>query len=377
MMKNLNDKHRFVTQAIHGGRVAESTAVPIYQGVNAPRASGNTDYVSDFGGSGGPTIASLESLMMTLEEARWSLATSTGIGAISLLFLSVLNQGDRIIAHRCIYSLATRLLNDELSQKMGLDICWVDMRDLNALENALEMPTRLVYFEPIANPAMHLLDVKAITKLGHEAGAIVAVDNTLLSPYLLRPLNLGVDLVIHSATKYLGGHGDALAGIISGNRDDLNQNLMRMRTLLGLFLAPMNAFLIIRGIRTLPFRMPQHCQNAAELARFLRHQDWVTAVRYPGLESFEATQSAQSQQKAFGALLGCILADGVDPEEFRQQLKLCRPWGSLGDVETLVAVPSTGELRDVPPNFLRVAVGLEDIEDVKADFLQAYNALKS
>ena len=149
-------EHHFITQAIHGGQHSQSTAVPIFQGVNAPRQSGRTDYISDFGGSGGPTILALESLIGELEGASWSLATATGMGAISLLFLSIFNQGDRIVAHRCIYSLATRFLTEELTKKMGIEISWVDMRDLDALQTALEEPARLVYFEPLANPSMHL-----------------------------------------------------------------------------------------------------------------------------------------------------------------------------------------------------------------------------
>ncbi len=374
MVKTLrHDNAHFVTQAIHGGRDPNSTAVPIYQGVNAPRTTGITDYVSDFGGSGGPTIVALENLMADIEGGQWSVAASTGTGAISLLFMALLNHGDRIVAHKCIYSIATRFLNEELAYKMNLTIDWIDMRDLDAVREALATPAKLVYFEPIANPSMHHLDVSSITQIAHEAGSIVAVDNTLLSPYLLRPLSLGVDVVLHSATKYLGGHGDALAGVISGNRDDLKEKIMRMRTFLGLFLAPMTAYLIIRGIRTLPFRMKRHCENAHEMARFFEQQPLVKAVRFPGLTNNDASKLVNTQQSDFGALIGLILDEKINPREFRQKLELCRPWGSLGDVETLVSVPTSSEFRDVPNNYLRVAVGLENVADIQADFQKVFD----
>ena len=167
----------------------------------------------------------------------------------------------------------------------------------------------------------------AISEIAHNAGAIVAVDNTLLSPFLLRPLSLGVDIVLHSATKYLCGHGDALSGVISGNSIHLKEAIMKMRTLLGVFLAPMNAYLVIRGIRTLPFRMKQHCQNARALAHFLNEHEKVTAVRYPPLSLSEASPQAKAQQSEFGALLGFTLAEGINPETVQTILEAVSPVG--------------------------------------------------
>lgn len=364
--------HHFITQAIHSGRHDSTSAVPIYQGINAPHTTtGNIRYVSALGADGGPTVAALETLVADLENGAWSLATPSGMSAIYLTLFGLLQHGARIVAHRCIYSYATRLLNEDLVPKWGIEIVWVDMRNLVELELALQIPTTLVYFEPIANPAMHVLDTVRIVEIAHATGALVAVDNTLLSPYLLKPLDLGVDLVLHSATKYLGGHGDALAGVVSGRDPELQTMLSRMRSLMGTVLSPATAYLIIRGIRTLPFRMAQHCHNAQAVAAFLATREEITAVRFPD----STTNPNAAPLPAYGALLGFTLAPPYDPETFRQHLQLCRPWDSLGDVETLVAVPDTSKVRDVPENYVRIAVGLEAPEDIIADLKQAFEKL--
>lgn len=366
-MNKLTSPHDFTTAAIHAGRDPHSSAVPIYQGINAPNEEGATKYISEVGEVGGPTVAALETAVSTLETANWSVATPSGMAAISLTLFALLQRGDRIIAHRCIYTYATHLLNEDLTHKWGVEVVWVDMRNLDELRHALQQPTRLVYFEPIANPAMHLLDVASIVELSHAAGAVVAVDNTLLSPYLLQPLSLGVDLVLHSATKYLGGHGDAMAGVISGRDETLHASVSRMRMLHGSFLAPMNAYLVLRGIRTLPFRMDRHLSNTAAVVAFLQTRPEVATVRYAGL----ANGIPAAQQRGFGALLGFTLAEGLEPEQLRRQLQLCRPWGSLGDVETLLATPAANPVRDIPANYVRVAVGLEAPQDIMADLAQA------
>ncbi len=370
---NNNSPSHFITEAIHGGRAASSSAIPIYQGINAPHVSGQTRYVSALGADCGPTVTAMETLIADLEGANWSLATPSGMAAIHLTLFSLLQQGARIVAHRCIYTYATRLLNEVLVPKWGVEVVWIDMRDLNALREALQEPAQLVYFEPIANPAMHLLDMAGIVDIAHEASALVAVDNTLLSPYLLKPLSLGADLVLHSATKYLGGHGDALSGVISGRDQELQAILSQMRSFVGGILAPMNAYLVVRGVRTLPFRMAQHCANAREIALFLQTRPEVTAVRFPGLADEFVPHT---QLSAYGALIGFTLDKRFDPETFRSHLKMCRPWGSLGDVETLVSVPEANPIRDVPSNYVRIAVGLEAAQDIITDLAQAFDKLR-
>ena len=225
----------FTTRSIHSGRYADSSAVPIFQGINSPHQDG-VEYVSATGAVGGPTVEAMEALVADLEGAEWSIATPSGMAAISHVLFGLLQSGDRVVAHRCIYSYATRLLNGDLTEKWGITVDWVDMRDMAQLEQALETPAKLVYFDPIANPAMHLLDSAGIVKRAKAAGAIVVADNTLLSPYLFKPLDVGVGVVVHSATKYLAGHGDALAGVISGRDAELGSKLALMRTYLGCLL---------------------------------------------------------------------------------------------------------------------------------------------
>ena len=361
----------FATRAIHAGSFAGTSAPPIYQGVNAPHPEKGVAYVSEVGGVGGPTVAALQELVQTLEGAAWTVALPAGQAAIGHTFFALLQSGDRVIAHRNIYTYATVLLREDLPHKWGVEVEWVDMRDLAALENALQKPARLVYFEPITNPAFHLLDTGRICQLAHDAGALAVLDNTLLSPYLFQPLSAGADVVIHSATKYLCGHGDALGGVVSGQDPAIGDAITRFRRLMGGIMAPMNAYLIMRGIRTLPVRMERHCQNALKLALFLQDHPAVRQVRYPGLPDHPASAAVKAQYPAFGGILGFVIDPSLDHMAVRQRVRLGHPWGSLGDVGTLVAAPAADPFRDIPANYLRVAVGLEAIQDIIADLDQA------
>ncbi|MEM7800700.1 MAG: PLP-dependent aspartate aminotransferase family protein [Chloroflexota bacterium] len=359
----------FTSIAIHGGRFEDSSAVPIFQGINSLLHQERVEYISAEGGVGGPTVEAFETLMTELEGGNWSIATPSGTAAISHLFFGLLKSGDRVVAHRCIYSFASRLLTQDMATKWGIEIEWVDMRDLNQLDVALRRPAALVYFDPIANPAMHLLDTAAIVEKAKAAGAIVAVDNTLLSPYLLRPLEQGVDIVLHSATKYLAGHGDALAGVLTGRDPGLFEQLARTRTYMGGFLAPMNAFLVMRGIRTLPFRMDRHCANTQAVLAWLQTRPEVTSIRYAGWTA----EASQLELAAYGGMLAFTMQETIDLPKMRHALKMCRPWGSLGDIATLMTLPVADELRDIPPSYVRMAIGLESPDDIVADLEQAFS----
>ena len=358
----------FTTTAIHTSNNQGGSAPPIHQGVNATRPEGMVKYISSVGGAGGPTTEALETLVQELEGAAWTVAVPSGMAAINHVFMSLLSAGERVVVHRSVYQYATELLNHDLPKRFGVEVEWVDMRDLDALKTALQKPTKLVYFEPITNPAFHVVDVAAIIELAHQAGALAAMDNTLLTPYLFRPIpTLKADIVLHSATKYLGGHGDALSGVISGHDPQIGEQIARWRRLSGGILAPLNAYLVMRGIRTLPFRMAQHCANAQAVANFLQTLPQVTAVRHVGLSE----NPLKDQFAGCGGIFGFTLSAEINPETVRQNLVLCNPWGSLGDVGTLVAHPTANPFRDVPANYLRVAVGLESAEDICADLKQA------
>ncbi|MCB0020673.1 MAG: PLP-dependent transferase [Anaerolineales bacterium] len=368
------DQTDFATRAIHAGSFAGTSAPPIYQGVNAPHPEKGVAYISEIGGVGGPTVAALQELVQEMEGAAWTVAFPAGQAAIGHTLFALLQSGDRVVAHRNIYTYATTLLREDLPAKWGVEVEWVDMRDLTALEKALQKPARLVYFEPITNPAFHLLDTGRICQLAHAAGALAVLDNTLLSPYLFQPLAAGADIVIQSATKYLCGHGDALGGVVSGNEAEVGDAIVRFRRLMGGIMAPMNAYLIMRGIRTLPVRMERHCQNALQVAQFLQNHPAVREVRYPGLADYPAPAALKAQYRGFGGILGFVVDPAVDHQAVRQRVRLGHPWGSLGDVGTLVAAPGEDPFRDIPANYLRVAVGLEAPQDIIADLDQALSS---
>jgi len=362
---------QFETQVVHAGTHAASSAVPIYLGVNSPNSQGTSDYVTSAGGVGGPTVQALETLMCQLEHAEWCVAVASGQAAIAQTFFALLRQGDRIVVHNSVFTFATTLLREDLPNDWGVEVVWVDMRDAQALEQALQKPTRLVYFEAITNPAFHLLNTRRIVDQAHAAGALAVLDNTLLTPYLLRPLELGADLVLHSATKYLGGHGDVLAGVISGRSLELADMARRFRRLSGGFLSPHSAFLAMRGIRTLPLRMRTHEANARGLAEYLRDLPGVEEVRYVGFDDYADPEGVKPSLGGFGGMLGFRVDASVDCRRVREQLTLCRAWGSLGDLETLVAAPEADAQRDVPNRYLRIAAGLEACEDLCEDLGQA------
>jgi methionine-gamma-lyase len=222
----------------------------------------------------------------------------------------------------------------------------------------------MVYFEVVSNSNLDVIDVSAAAAAAHEAGALVVVDNTFLTPYLMRPLEHGADVVVYSATKYLSGHGDALGGFVLGNDEEFRARIHRMRILMGGVLSPMNAFLIMRGIKTLPMRMERHQANALKVASFLESHPKVAEVAYLGLKSFAGHERAAAQMRGFGGMMRLVPVPSFDYDAFNRSLRMCKPWYSLGDVETLIL-----SMRD--KGCLRVSVGLEDPEDIIADIDQA------
>ena len=223
-----------------------------------------------------------------------------------------------------------RILFLEEAPKLGIEVVQIDMRDTNELETALQKPTQLLYFEPLSNPGLDVLDVQHIATLGRQAGVTVVADNTFLSPALLRPLKLGVDIVIHSATKFLCGHSDALGGVITSCNEDILTNLRRTRNIYGGVISPLNAFLILRGIGTLSIRMAQSGTNAQKVAEFLADHPAIAEVRYAGLRDDPGHQTAKKWTNGFGALIGFVLTGGQAASDvFRNSVNLCRPWVSL------------------------------------------------
>ena len=359
----------FTTDAIHGGYHGTSSAVPIYQGNTNYREGyeGTNSYGRGLDRAGGPTSGALEEQVRILEGAEWAQATSCGMAAVSQTLFGLLKSGDRVVCHETVYAGTHMLFRDVLPVRWGVEVEMVDMCDLDALKKALEKPTRMVYFEPYAH-SMEFIDLAGATETAHEAGALVVVDNTFLSPYLLRPLHFGVDVVLHAMTKYMAGHGDALAGIVSGRDEEIRKQIHFMRILVGGVLAPMNAFLVHRGLKTLAFRMERHCASALKVAEYLEQHEKVARVRYLGLQSHPQHDTAAGYLRGYGGMMRFHARPGVSLDSFIGGLRMCKPWYSLGDVETLI-LPS-GE--DADQGFgARVSVGLEDPDDIIADLDQA------
>jgi len=354
----------FNTRAVHAGRDPAHASMPIYISSTAS---------SYYTRGGNPTIEALEASVADLEGGEGAVATACGMAAVTQTLLTLVKSGDRIVCHRSVYDWADTFLLEE-GPKLGIETVQIDMRDTRALETALQKPTSVLYFEPLSNPGLDVIDVERVAALGHRVGATVVADNTFLSPALLRPLELGVDVVIHSATKFLCGHSDALGGVVIARDGDFITRLRRTRNIYGGVLSPLNAFLILRGIGTLPIRMTQLCTNAQKVAQFLTQHSAVDETRYPGLHDDPGHSTAEKWTTGFGALVGFVLAGGQAASDlFKNSVKLCRPWVSLGDIGTLLYCRWPEPRKGIPEGFVRMSVGLEDTDDIIADLDQALN----
>ena len=354
----------FNTRAIHAGRDPAFASMPIYMASTS--AGGYTR-------GGNPTIDALEQSIASLEGGAGAIATACGMSAVTQVLMTLLKSGDRIVCHRSVYDWSDTFFLDELP-KFGIQTIQVDMRDTSSLKTALEEPTRVLYLEPLSNPGLDVIDVREAVRLGHEAGTVVVVDNTFLSPVLLRPLALGADVVVHSATKFLCGHSDSLGGIAVSNDEDFLARLRTSRNIYGGVLSPFNAFMILRGIETLSVRMKQHCANAQEVAAFLERHPAISETRYPGLEGDPGRETAKALFDGFGALVGFVIGGGqAASDAFRSSLKLCKSWVSLGDTGSLLYCRRPEERKGIPEGYVRLSVGLEDTDDIIADLDQALN----
>jgi methionine-gamma-lyase len=321
---------------------------------------------------GNPSVGAMERAVAALEGGEYAVVAACGMAAITQTLLALLKAGDHVVCHRSVYDWTDWWLRDEIT-RFGVETTQVDLRDSQAFADALRSTTRIVYFEPLSNPGLDLVDLRDVVPAAHAAGALVVVDNTFLSPALLRPLEFGADVVLHSATKYLNGHGDALGGVAVMNEQELHRQVHRSLCLHGGVISPFNAFLITRGLETLPMRMRQHCANAEKVAALLEQHPAVCETRYPGLESDPGYETAQALlPHGCGGLVGFTLRGGQTAlDRFRANLKLCRPWVSLGDTGTLVYGRHPEPRKGIPEGFARLSVGLEDVVDIMADLGQA------
>ena len=396
---NTEKKLGFATRQIHAGKVenaAGSLCAPIYQTSTFAFSTveqGGARFAGQEGGYiytrlGNPSLAAVEAKLASLEGGVAAMAAASGMGAISSALWSAVVGGDEIVADETLYGCTYALLNHGMS-KFGVKVTLTDLSDIENLKKNLTDKTKVVYFETPCNPTLKLLDIELIAKTAHafNPDIRVIVDNTFCTPYLQQPLRWGADVVVHSATKYLNGHGDVIAGMVVGKEDFITQcRMFGLKDMTGAVMSPFDAFLIARGLKTLDIRMERHCANARKVAEFFVNHPAVAKVYYPGLDSFPGHEIAEKQMRLPGGMIAIELkADKATTAAALNKLQLCTIAVSLGDAETLVEHPATMTHSTSPAEELaaagiseglvRVSVGLEDPEDIIDDFRSVLDAL--
>jgi cystathionine gamma-synthase/methionine-gamma-lyase len=334
---------------------------------------------------GNPTLSALEEAVAALEEGESAMAFASGMAAIHAILLVIgARAGSRVVAAQDVYG-ATYSLLDQLLRSQGVTARFVDVADLEAVEaTCAELKPVALLVETISNPLLKMADLSALADTAHQHGAAFLVDNTFATPYLVQPLKLNADMVIHSSTKYLSGHGDVLSGVVVLS-EELRAELVEIVKMTGANLGPQEAWLVHRGIKTLPLRMRQHCESAMTVARWLESHPKVSRVLYPGLPSHPQHELAKQllDGRGYGGIVSFELADAGQEHVFRffEALRLCLPGTTLGDVYTLVIYPAHSSHRALPPEerarigigdgLVRISVGIEAVEDILADLEQA------
>ena len=381
------------TTAIHAGTLKNlygTLAMPIYQTstfIFDSAEQGGRRFALEEAGYiytrlGNPTTTVLENKIAALEEGEAGIAMSSGMGAISSTLWTVLKAGDHVVTDKTLYGCTFALMNHGLT-RFGVEVTFVDTSNLEEVKNAMKENTRVVYLETPANPNLKIVDLEGVCKVAHtNPNTLVIVDNTFATPYMQKPLKLGVDIVVHSATKYLNGHGDVIAGLVVTKQELADQiRFVGLKDMTGAVLGPQEAYYIIRGLKTFEIRMERHCKNARTIVDFLNKHPKVEKVYYPGLESHPGYEIAKKQMKDFGAMISFELKGGFEAgKTLLNNLKLCSLAVSLGDTETLIQHPAsmthspyTKEEREaagITDGLVRLSVGLENVEDIIADLEQ-------
>lgn len=371
------------TALIHGGiSIDERTGavnVPIYQTSTFKQDGLGKMRGYEYSRTGNPTREALEALIAELENGYAGFAFGSGMAATTAV-LSLLGSGDRVLISSNVYGGTFRVL-DKVFDHFGITYTISDTTDPAAFERDITPDVKAVMIESPANPLMTVTDIKAVADISHKHGLLVIVDNTFMTPYLQKPLDLGADIVVHSATKYLGGHSDVVAGLAVVSTKELAEKLAFIQNSTGGVLPPFDSFLLIRGIKTLGVRMDRHVQNAEKAAEFLKNSSAVKNVYYPGLEDAQGYEINKKQAKNGGVMISFELKDNYDINVFFESLKLIMLAESLGGVESLVCHPSTMTHASIPADIrqkvgitdglIRLSTGIENIDDIIADLSQA------
>ena len=392
----------FATKQIHVGKIEipgiAPLATPIFQ-TSTFEFDSTAEGAARFAGEeegyiytrlGNPNTAKIAAKLAALEHAEAGMAMGSGMGAVSSVMWTVLHAGDHLLADDTLYGCTFAFFTHGLT-RYGVEVTLVNFEDIDAVKAAIRPNTKAFYFETPTNPSLKLIDIEAIASLAHSAcpDAKVIVDNTFSTPYIQTPIDLGADIVIHSATKYLNGHGDVIAGMAVGTKEFINEcNMFGLKDMTGAVLGPFEAFLIDRGMKTLDIRVQKHCDNAMKVARFLESDPMVERVLYPGLESHPRHELAKKQMhNGFGGIITFELKCSREKSaEFVNSLKLCTIAVSLGDAETLIEHPATMTHSTYTPeelaqagigeSMLRLSVGLEDAEDIIEDLRAGLDGIK-
>ncbi|GAA5422007.1 trans-sulfuration enzyme family protein [Tetragenococcus halophilus] len=377
----------FNTKLIHGGTSMDETtggmSVPIHMATTFQQKKiGQSKY--DYSRSANPTREAVEELIADLEGGAAGLAFASGSAAINTIF-SLFSAGDHFVVGNDVYGGTFRLI-DSVLKRLGLTFTVVDTRDLTAVKQAITPKTKAIYLETPTNPLLRVTDVKAVTEIAHENNLLSIIDNTFSSPYIQRPIEFDVDIVIHSASKYLGGHSDVIAGLVVTKDAQLAEELRFLQNAIGAILSPHDSWLLQRGMKTLGLRMRAHLQNADAVFDYLSKQEMVEKIYYPGDPENEDFTIAKKQMNRFGAMISFELQEGLDPSAFVEQLQVITLAESLGAVESLIEIPALMTHGSIPratriangikDELIRLSVGVEDPKDLLADLEQSFNHLK-
>ena len=379
------DKKKFGTRTIHAGQVPDPTTgaimPPIYATSTYVQASPGEHKGYEYSRTQNPTRMAYERCVADLESGKHGFAFASGMAATGTI-LELVDSGSKIVAMDDLYGGTRRLFSNVRERSAGLHFEFVDLSDGATAEAAITDDTAMVWIESPTNPLLKLVDLEAVAALGKKSGALVVVDNTFATPYLQRPLELGADIVMHSATKFINGHSDMVGGIVAVEDDGLAEQLAYLQNSIGSVASPFDSFLALRGVKTLDVRMERHCRNSLEIAQWLEGHDRVDRVLYPGLASHPQHELAKKQMPGFGGIVTFFVKGGI--EDARRFLERCEVFSlaeSLGGVESLVDHPAIMTHASVPAEeraklgisdtLIRLSVGIEAVEDLIADLDQA------
>ena len=390
-MADKKNKQGFDTRAIHAGQDPDPTTgaimTPIYTSSTYVQESPGVHKGYDYSRSINPTRKALETCVADLEGSSYGYAFSSGMAACSTV-LEVLNSGDHVIAMDDLYGGTYRLFEDVRRRSAGLEFTFSDLSDFSTLDSSIKTNTKMIWVETPTNPLLKIVDLKKIAKFAKENNLISVCDNTFCSPYIQNPLELGFDIVVHSATKYLNGHSDLIGGIVvcSNQKPELADQILYLQNAVGSIMNPFDSFLLLRSLKTLAVRMERHCENAMQIASFLDAHEAIEKVIYPGLKSHPQHDLAKKQMQGYGGMLTLILKGGLDSaRSFLERTEIFSLAESLGGVESLIEHPAIMTHASIPPDvraeigitdgLVRLSVGIESLEDLIQDLEVALKGL--